>query len=167
MANKAVFLDRDGTIIVDHGYIKDPQKVDILPGISEAIDALIDRGFLLFIITNQSGIRRGMMTITDVNKVNDKMLSYIGRDKIKEILICPHGPEEACSCRKPGIKLVEDMGKRYRLDLQHSYSVGDKDCDKQLGDNFGGVGIKIGEAGIKNLLDAANFIIEKENLNKK
>ena len=167
MANKAVFLDRDGTIIVDHGYIKDPQKVDIMPGISEAIDALIDSGFLLFIVTNQSGIARGMMTITDVNRVNDKMLSYIGRDKVKEILICPHGPEEKCSCRKPGIKLVEEAGKRYKLDLKHSYSIGDKDCDKQLGDNFGGTGIKVGDNGIKNLLDAVTFIIEKENKNKK
>ncbi|MCX6112766.1 MAG: HAD family hydrolase [Proteobacteria bacterium] len=167
MANKAVFLDRDGTIMHDHGYIKDPQKVDILPGVSEAVDILIDNGFMLFIVTNQSGIGRGIMTMADVNKVNDKMLSYIGRNKIKEILICPHGPDESCSCRKPGLKLVEAAEKKYKLDLKYSYSIGDKDCDRQLGENFGGTGIKIGEKGIKNLLNAAIFIIEKENSNKK
>jgi D-glycero-D-manno-heptose 1,7-bisphosphate phosphatase len=74
MSNRAIFLDRDGTIIIDHGYIKDPAKVDIMPGISEAIDLLTDNGFLLFIVTNQSGIGRGLMTKSDVNKVNDKML---------------------------------------------------------------------------------------------
>ncbi|MEI6092575.1 MAG: HAD-IIIA family hydrolase [bacterium] len=167
MSNRAIFLDRDGTIIIDHGYIKDPAKVDIMPGISEAIDMLIENGFMLFIATNQSGIGRGKMTSLDVDKVNDKMLSYIGRDKIKEILICPHSPDDKCSCRKPEIKLVEEVAKRYKLNLKDSYSIGDKDCDKQLGINFGGTGIKIGENKISNLLDAANWILKKENTRTK
>lgn len=161
MSDRAIFLDRDGTIIIDHGYIKDPAKVDIMPGISEAIDLLIDNGFLLFIVTNQSGIGRGKMTIADVSRVNDKMLSYIGRDKIKEILICPHKPEDKCSCRKPETKLVEEIARRYKLNLKESYSIGDKDCDKQLGINFGGTGIKIGENGIANLLDAVLWLLKK------
>ena len=161
MSDRAIFLDRDGTIIIDQGYIKDPAKVDIMPGISEAIDLLIDNGFLLFIVTNQSGIGRGKMTIADVNRVNDKMLSYIGRDKIQEILICPHKPEDKCSCRKPETKLVEEIARRYKLNLKDSYSIGDKDCDKQLGINFGGTGIKIGENGIANLLDAVLWLLKK------
>jgi D-glycero-D-manno-heptose 1,7-bisphosphate phosphatase len=87
---------------------------------------------------------------------------YIGRDKIKEILICPHKPEEKCSCRKPETKLVEEVAKKYKLDLKRSYTIGDKDCDKQLGINFGGTGIKIGENKINNLLDAVSWIIKME-----
>ncbi|MEI6080068.1 MAG: HAD family hydrolase [bacterium] len=162
MSNRAIFLDRDGTLIIDYGYTKDPARVDIMPGVSEAIDMLIDEGFLLFVVTNQSGIGRKMMTLADVEKVNDKMLAYIGRDKIKEILICPHAPEEKCPCRKPGTKLVEEVQQRYKIDMSHSYSIGDKDCDKELGQKLGGTGIKIGENGINNLLDAANMIIKRE-----
>jgi D-glycero-D-manno-heptose 1,7-bisphosphate phosphatase len=166
MSNKAVFLDRDGTIIIDHGYIKNPEKVNVMPGVSESIEMLADSGFMLFIATNQSGIGRGMMKASDVESVNDKMLSYIGREKITEILICPHEPEDNCTCRKPGTKLVEEAAKKYDLDLSKSYSIGDKDCDRDLAKNFGGVGIKIGEHNINNLLDAVKFILNREKAGK-
>jgi histidinol-phosphate phosphatase family protein len=166
MSNKAIFLDRDGTIIIDHGYIKNPEKVNVMPGVSEAIEMLSDNGFMLFIATNQSGIGRKMMTAADVEKVNDKILSYIGRDKIKEILICPHDPNENCACRKPGTKLVEEAARKYDLDLPRSYSIGDKDCDRDLAKNFGGSGIKIGENNINSLLDAVKFILSREKTGK-
>ena len=163
MSSKAVFIDRDGTMIFDHGYIRDPKKVEILPNVIDALGLLLKNGFLVFVVTNQSGIGRGMMTVSDVDNVNNRMLELIGRNKIKEILMCPHGPEENCPCRKPGTKLVEEAAKKYKLDLLHSYSVGDKDCDKELGQRFGGFGIKLGEHGINDLLDAVNFILKKEN----
>ncbi len=159
MPNKAVFLDRDGTIIYDHGYIKDLNKVNVLEGAKEAIQLLRAKGFMIFIVTNQSGIARGMMTESDVEKVNHKLLSLIGSSLIDDILVCPHGPDAKCSCRKPGTALVEKVAEEYDLDLTISYSVGDKDSDKELGIKMGGTGIKLGENGVNTLLDAAKQII--------
>jgi len=159
MSNKAVFIDRDGTIIYDHGYIKDPSKVNILDGAKEAIKLLRSKGYMIFIVTNQSGVARGMMTVNDVTNVNNKLLSMIGNSLIDDILICTHAPDEKCSCRKPRTALVEKAAKEYKIDLTQSYSVGDKDSDKELGTKMGGTGIKIGENGIKTLLDAAKLII--------
>ena len=161
MSNKAVFIDRDGTIIYDHGYIKDPSKVDILDGAKEAIGLLKSNGFIVFIATNQSGVARGMMTIDDVNKVNEKMLSLLGKGLIDDILVCTHGPDENCSCRKPGTTLVKKAAKEHKIDLSRSYSIGDKDSDKELGIKMGGKGIKLGENGIKTLLDAAKSIVKE------
>lgn len=159
MSNKAVFIDRDGTIIYDYGYIKDPQKVNLLYGAKEAIQLLRSKGFMIFIVTNQSGVARGMMTTADVEKVNQKLLSEIGISLIDDILICTHGPDEKCACRKPGTALVEKAAKEYKIDLEQSYAIGDKDSDKELGIRMGGTGIKLGEEGIKTLLDAAKLII--------
>ncbi len=162
MLNKAVFIDRDGTIIYDHGYINDPSKVDLLEGAKEAISLLRDNGFMIFVVTNQSGVARGMMTINDVNKVNEKMLSVLGKDLIDDVLICTHGPDDKCSCRKPGTALVEKAAKDYKIDLSASYSVGDKDSDRDLGTRMGGKGIKLGEKeGIRTLLDAAKIIVKE------
>jgi len=159
MLNKAVFIDRDGTIIYDHGYTKDPNNVNILDGAKEAIKLLRSKGFMIFIVTNQSGVARGMLTISDVDKVNKKLLSMIGNNLIDEILICTHGPDAKCSCRKPGTALVEKAAKEYKIDLTQSFSIGDKNSDKELGIKMGGTGIKLGEDGIKTLLDAAKQII--------
>ena len=162
MLNRAAFIDRDGTIIYDHGYIKDPDNVNVIDGAKEAIKLLKSKGFMVFIVTNQSGVARGIMTITDVNKVNQKLLSMIGGSIIDDILICAHGPDEQCLCRKPGTALVEQVAKKYKIDLTSSYSIGDKDSDKELGIKMGGKGIKLGEKNINTLLDAAKLII-KEN----
>jgi len=159
MANKAVFIDRDGTIIYDHGYIKDTNKVNLLDGAKEAIKLLRSKGFMIFIVTNQSGVARGLMTVSDVENVNQKLLSMIGTSLIDDILICTHGPDAKCACRKPGTALVEKAAKEYKIDLAQSYAIGDKDSDKELGVKMGGTGIKLGENGIKTLLDAAKQII--------
>jgi len=159
MANKAVFIDRDGTIIYDRVYIKDPNMVNILDGAKDAIKLLRKNGFMTFIVTNQSGVGRGMMTIADVEKVNQKLLAMIGSSLIDDILICTHAPDAKCDCRKPGTALVQKAAKEYKIDLTKSFSIGDKDSDKELGTKMGGTGIKLGENGIKTLLDAAKQII--------
>ena len=162
--NRAIFLDRDGTLIFDHGYIKDPDKVDVLPGVIESLELLLKHGFMLFVVTNQSGVGRGMMSMDDVHLVNKKMLEIIGADKIKEILICPHAPDENCECRKPNTKLVDSVIEKYHISRIDSYSIGDKDSDKELAERFGGTGIKLGENGINSLLDATKFIIKHAGL---
>lgn len=162
MSNKAIFLDRDGTIIFDHGYIKDPNLVELLPKAKEALQLLKNAGFKIFITTNQSGVGRGMMTISDVQKVNTKMTELLGDDLITEILICQHDPNENCECRKPKIGLIKKVDKKYDIDLKASYSIGDKDSDKELGINMGGKGIKLGEDGITSIWDAAIKISSKK-----
>jgi len=161
MSNKAIFLDRDGTLMFDHGYIKDPKLVDVLPGVKEALDLFIKDGFKLFIVTCQSGVGRGMMTMDDVNKVNARLFELLDKDKFTDVLVCPHSPQEKCPCRKPATLLIEQAAKKYSLDLKNSYSIGDKDSDKELGINMGGKGIKLGEGKIKSLLDAAKHITQR------
>lgn len=156
---KAIFLDRDGTLILDHGYIKDQNMVEILPKVNLALQKLKDNGFLLFIVTNQSGVGRGMMSMADVDAVNNKLLSMLGPNIITEVLVCPHSPKDSCKCRKPATELVYAAAAKYNIDLKLSYAIGDKDSDKELGINMGGTGIKIGEAGIKDIYDAAIRIL--------
>ena len=162
MLNKAVFIDRDGTIIFDHGYIKDPSLVELLPKVKEALSLLKKSGFMIFVVTNQSGIGRGMMTITDVQKVNTKMLELLSDNLITEILICPHAPHENCECRKPKTGLIKKVSEKYKLDLKASYAIGDKDADKELGENMGGKGIKLSEHNAGSLWTAAVEISSKK-----
>lgn len=161
MLNKAVFVDRDGTIIFDYGYIKDPEKVDLLPKAKEALGLLKKSGFMVFIITNQSGVGRGMMTSKDVSMVNQRLMELLSPMTIDGILVCEHSPEDDCNCRKPRTGLVDDIIKRHKIDPASSYAIGDKDSDRDLGRNIGGKGIKLGEHGIKTLWDAALFISSK------
>ncbi len=162
MLNRAVFIDRDGTIIFDHGYIKDPLLVELLPKAKEALNLLKKSGFMLFVVTNQSGVGRGMMTISDVQKVNTRMLELLGDNLITEILICPHAPHENCECRKPKTGLIEKISEKYKLDLKASYAIGDKNADKELGENIGGKGIKLGEHNTESLWAAAVEISSKK-----
>ena len=161
MSNKAVFLDRDGTIIFDHGYIKEPSLVNVLPKAKDAIDVLKKAGFMIFIVTNQSGVGRGMMSTSDVDNVNKELLNKLSPNSIQDVLICYHAPQDNCNCRKPKTGLIDTVIKKYNIDTKHSYSIGDKDSDKELGKNIGGKGIKLGEKGIKDLWDAAILISSK------
>jgi D-glycero-D-manno-heptose 1,7-bisphosphate phosphatase len=160
-SNKAVFLDRDGTIIKDTNYIKDAKKVELLEDSLKAINLLVKNNFLIFIVTNQSGVGRGLMTKDDVNQVNKKVLSLIGEDKIEKILICYHKPEDNCQCRKPKTGLIEPIIKKYNI--KKFYSIGDKDSDKKLAENLNQKGIKLGEKNINTLLDAVKFILKQKS----
>lgn len=159
MSNRAVFLDRDGTIIHDYGYIKDPEQVVLMDNVKESLQTLKSAGFLLIVISNQSGIARGLMNIEDVELVNKKMLSLLGVGLIDDIMYCPHAPSKNCSCRKPRTLLVELASQKYNIDLKSSYVIGDKDSDKELGINMGGTGIKIGANGLNSLSEAVNLIV--------
>lgn len=160
MLNKAVFLDRDGTIIKDTGYIKNPENVVLLEGALEAINLLIENSFLIFIVTNQSGVGRGLMTKNDVKEVNKKVLSLIGKEKIEDTLICYHKPSDNCNCRKPNTGLIEPIIKKYGI--KEFYSIGDKDSDKELAERLNQKGIKLGEKNINTLLDAVKFILKQK-----
>jgi D,D-heptose 1,7-bisphosphate phosphatase len=165
MSNHAVFLDRDGTLNEDPGYISNPEQVVLYPETGEALSLLKKYGFLLIIISNQSGIARGLMTNKDVDAVNDKINSLLAEFKVKvdAFYYCPAHPdyssEEECDCRKPSPKLVFEAAKEFNVDLNKSYFIGDTVADIQCGKN----------AGLKTILvrtgkwEESFSILQKEN----
>ncbi|TCO79050.1 D-glycero-alpha-D-manno-heptose-1,7-bisphosphate 7-phosphatase [Marinisporobacter balticus] len=133
MSKRAVFLDRDGTLIVDHGYIHEPSQVALLPGAIEALSKLKKWGFELIIISNQSGIGRGFFTKKEVDNVNQHLHSLLIAHGITltGIYYCPHSPDAGCICRKPKPGLLLQALYEHRIDAKQSYFVGDKWTDIQ------------------------------------
>ena len=140
----AVFLDRDGTLIPDVGYLSDPAQVRLFAGTVTALKALKKAGFYLFVLTNQSGVARGYFTESQVRKTHHRLQSLLRRKgvKIDGFFYCPHHPRgkvkslrRVCDCRKPGTGMVKQALKRYPVDLKESYMVGDKIDDLLLARN--------------------------------
>ena len=136
---KALFLDRDGTIIFDKHYLSDPNAVELMPGVAEALRRAQDLDFLLFLLTNQSGIGRGYHTLEDAHACNRKMLDLMGLPEpgFTEICIAPETPEQPAVYRKPSPRFILEMTEKYRLDPAQCYMVGDRLCDLQAGLNAG------------------------------
>jgi D-glycero-D-manno-heptose 1,7-bisphosphate phosphatase len=136
---RAVFLDRDGTLNVERHYLHDPDKLEIIPGTGPALRLLVDAGFALFIVTNQSGIGRGYYTEADMHAVNEKMSEVLAVDGVqfKKIYFAPESPEDESSGRKPSPKFLQDAADEFGIDLAQSYMVGDKTADLQCGWNAG------------------------------
>lgn len=141
----AVFLDRDGTIIEDPGYLSDPAQVRLLPGAAEALIELEQQGFARIVITNQSGIGRGRYRLEDFLAVEaevERQLTACGAS-IDLFLLCPHAPEDGCTCRKPGTALHREAAARLALELRGSWCVGDRATDVQPAREFNGHGILV------------------------
>lgn len=132
---KALFLDRDGTLIRDSHYLKDPDKVEIIEGIGECLPKAKRVGFLLFLHTNQSGISRGYYNWSNVHACNSRMLEEFGWpvDFFTEICIAPEFPEETSGYRKPSPKFEFEMIAKYALEPSKCWVVGDKWIDPQTG----------------------------------
>lgn len=136
--NKAFFLDRDGTINVDFGYVGKPENLVLLSGAAEAIKKMNDAGFLVIVISNQSGVARGYFTVEDVENVNNRlneMLKEYGAH-IDAFYCCPHLPDGIikeyaveCNCRKPKLGLFKKAITDFELDPKECYACGDKERD--------------------------------------
>ena len=133
----AVFVDRDGTIIEDRDYCSDPKDVKIFPGAPEALRRLKSNGFKLIIITNQSGIGRGLFTLEQYRAVEAEVLRQLGDDLIDASYFCPDTPGQHCNCRKPAAGMVVAAAREHQLDLSRSFLVGDKETDVECGHNAG------------------------------
>ena len=135
----AVFLDRDGTINEDRGYIGDPDDVVLIKGAAEAIRRLNGLGIPVVVITNQSGIGRGYYTEAGLQAVNKRLEELLGEKgaHVEAIYFCPHRPDENCECRKPGTKLLEKAAEEHCIDLRRSVMVGDKVSDLELARRVG------------------------------
>jgi len=137
--NRAVFLDRDGTIIEEKNYLCRIEDVAVFPGAAAALVRLQAAGFKLFIVSNQAGVGRGFFTLADVEKVNEHLLRELGREGVhfEKIYIAPEAPDVPSRGRKPSPQFLLDARDQYGLDLARSYMIGDKLIDLQCGWNAG------------------------------
>ncbi len=127
--NKALFIDRDGTINHDCPYCRDPKDLIIYDDAVNIIKDFRKRGFLIVIVTNQSGINRGYFSEAEFEKFNSALLKELERvgAKVDAVYHCPHRPDEGCLCRKPGTGLVLQAAMDLDIDLSSSFVVGDRD----------------------------------------
>ena len=136
---KAIFLDRDGVINIDKNYVYKISDFEFVPKIFDILKYLQDLDYLLFIITNQSGIGRGYYAEEDFLKLNNWMINELEKENIfiSQVEFCPHHPSENCKCRKPEMGMIENILKNYNVDLSNSWLIGDKlsdiECAKKAG----------------------------------
>jgi histidinol-phosphate phosphatase family protein len=136
---RALFLDRDGTIMEDRGYMRDPADVALLPGAAETLRTLEAAGWTLIVVSNQSGVGRGYIAPAEMDAVQARFLELMRAAgvHITAAYLCAHHPDEACGCRKPGTLHLEEAARQYGVDLSASWMVGDRQSDIQCGKNAG------------------------------
>ena len=148
----AIFIDRDGTINEDSGYISTPDDLIIYPFAAEALRLINESNLKAIVITNQSGIARGIYTEADLDAIHNRMLEELARDgaHIDAIYYCPHHPRigddryrKTCDCRKPGTGMLRQAAREHDIDLARSYVIGDKASDINLATNAGARGVLV------------------------
>jgi D-glycero-D-manno-heptose 1,7-bisphosphate phosphatase len=144
--NKAVFLDRDGTVNEEVGYMRDLSMLTLIPGVGQAIKKLNTEGFLVVLVTNQSGVARGYFPESLVHEAHARLDALLHKDgaRIDAVYYCPHHPTagttghtRVCACRKPGTGLIDQAARELAIDVHRSYMVGDKWSDVELGHRAG------------------------------
>jgi D-glycero-D-manno-heptose 1,7-bisphosphate phosphatase len=134
---RAVFFDRDGTLMEEVHFCADPALVRVFPGVSEALGRLKSAGFALFIVTNQSGIGRGLFTEAQYHAVQNEFLRQLGPDLIDRTYFCPDAPGAASTRRKPAPGMLLEAAADFAIDLAHSWVVGDRTADIECGRRAG------------------------------
>jgi len=175
VANRAVFIDRDGTMAKDVPYCSCPEDFKLFPTTAKAIRRLNEHGFKVIVITNQSGISRGYFTEEILARIHKKMEDELAKEgaRVDAIYYCPHHPDDNCECRKPKPKLLLQAAKDFDIDPQRSFVIGDLQMDIDLGKAVGCKTILIGDpslankmgdpdATVPNVLEAAFMILERE-----
>jgi D,D-heptose 1,7-bisphosphate phosphatase len=183
MSTPAVFLDRDGTLNIDPGYIGEPANLKLFPGTGESLSKLKSAGFKLLVISNQSGIARGLITDEKVQRVNSHLNGLLSEFHvaIDKFYYCPAHPEfsteEECECRKPSVKMVLQAAEEFNVEMRKSYFVGDSvsDIECAFNANVKSVLVLTGQGSeslsilqnqnklpsfvAENIMDASNFIL--------
>lgn len=170
----AVFLDRDGTIIDDRGVLGEPSEVVFYP---DTVDALrrLQEHFLLFLVTNQPGVARGVITLDHVNRVNAHVVSYLAEHgvTITAVYVCPHERVDGCICIKPNPHFLHKAAAEHAVDLPRSFTVGDHPHDVDLARSVGARGVYVrtghgekhlgdlspGEIVVSGIREAADWIL--------
>jgi D-glycero-D-manno-heptose 1,7-bisphosphate phosphatase len=137
--NRAVFLDRDGTMIAEKNYLCRPEDVEIFPATPVGLKKLCDAGFKLIIVSNQSGVGRGYFTLEDVARVNEHLCGELAKSGVRfeRIYIAPEKPDAPSRGRKPSPQFLFDARDEFNLDLSQSFMIGDKEIDLECGWNAG------------------------------
>jgi D-glycero-D-manno-heptose 1,7-bisphosphate phosphatase len=160
---KAIFLDRDGVINIEKNYLYKIEDFTFIDGVFSSLKYLQDLNYKLFIITNQSGIKRGYYTKQDFDKLTVWMLEQFKNQNItiSQVELCPHTPDDNCTCRKPKTGMIDNILGNYNIDLENSWLVGDKSSDIQCAINAkikNTIQVQSGHKFDKNK-SLANFII--------
>lgn len=183
MMNKAVLLDRDGTIMRDVHYCRRSEDVELLPRAASGLRLLSDSGFILAVITNQSGVARGYFTEAMLGKIHEAMQAKLleAGVRIDAIYYCPHHPDDGCECRKPKPELANRAIKNLGIEVSQSFVIGDRLMDIELARAIGCRGIMINgeytaielkDSGISpdfiatDIESAAKWIIRKSRLSE-
>jgi D-glycero-D-manno-heptose 1,7-bisphosphate phosphatase len=183
--NRAVFLDRDGTVIQEKGYLSDPASVELIPGVARAIRLFNHLTLKVVMVSNQSGVARGYFTDARVGEVNGKTGALLAHEgaRLDGVYYCPHHPDDDCTCRKPEPGMLLTAADDLHIDLPHSYLVGDKRADIGAVHRVGGKGILVltgygteeqgacqGEAPdfiAQDLLEAAYWVLIQEGVERR
>lgn len=178
-SDRAAFLDRDGTIIYDAEYLSDVDRIEFIPGAFEALKILRDAGYKLVVVTNQSGIARGLYSVEQYRAIESRMEQLLADQGIAldGVYFCPHHPDFTgpCDCRKPALGMYEEAARNLDLDLARSVYIGDRVRDVEPAMTVGGQGILVrtgaGESEIMrvpgdvdvvtDVLAAARLVAEK------
>lgn len=175
MKQPAVFIDRDGTLIEEVNFLHKVEELRFFPFTREAVKILKDNGFLVIVVTNQSGIGRRIFDEAAMRAIHRKIQEDL-TEKLDDFYFCPHLPDEGCACRKPNLGMIEAACAKFDIDLENSWIIGDKTIDVETGFNAGiktalvltGYGKKAVEALerkpdviAENLLEAVKVVTEK------
>jgi len=172
--NIAVFVDRDGTLNEDRGYVTSPEQLVLFPGVLKALARLNQLGIRVILLTNQSAIGRGLMTAQDLERIHQKFedLLRAQEGKLDAIYYCPHHPDEGCACRKPNIAMIQDAAHKFSLNLSLCYVVGDKWSDVEaahragvqgvlvMSSDYSGAAVKARDAGQFPIAHVAKSFVE-------
>lgn len=150
-----VIFDRDGTIVVDVPYNGDPAAVAPVPGVREALDRLREASIPIALVSNQSGVGRGMISLEQVEAVNRRVEELLG--PFAAMLYCPHAPDDGCECRKPKPKLILDAARAMGVDPACCVVIGDKPSDLEAARGAGARGVFV-DAG-HTAVDAVNALL--------
>jgi D-glycero-D-manno-heptose 1,7-bisphosphate phosphatase len=131
---KAIFIDRDGTLIEEVNYLHRVEDLRFFDFTDESVKLLKEHGFLVLIATNQSGIGREVYTEQDMHSIHEAIQNHL-TEKIDAFYFCPHLPDAGCSCRKPNLGMIEQACQDFEIDLENSWMIGDKKLDVELGIN--------------------------------
>jgi D-glycero-D-manno-heptose 1,7-bisphosphate phosphatase len=164
--NCAVFMDRDGTVVEEVGYLNHPDLLKLIPQSAEAITRLNQSGLKVVLITNQSGVARGYFSEQILKKIHNRLKKMLLREKayLDGVYYCPHHPDEGCDCRKPKTGMLELAANELDIDLRCSFVIGDKMDDVEAAHRVGAKGILVltGYGREEDNLHRANLLVQPD-----
>jgi D-glycero-D-manno-heptose 1,7-bisphosphate phosphatase len=159
---RVALIDRDGTIIVDKVYLRDPDGIEFAPRAIDGLRLLRDAGFALVLITNQSGIARGYFNATRLEEIHDRLQSMLAAEglRLEAIYVCPHGPDDGCDCRKPAPGMVRSAMRDFGFGPDEAVLIGDSDADMGAAEAAGVVGLRVASAGTSSATGVSEHFLE-------